>query len=98
VGSSFQVCAAVHLGSLSPEDVVVELYEGPLDQQDVIGAPTLTAMTWDGSRENDLYRFSGAVACDSSGQHGYTVRVVPHHAEHADRFLEGLLRWAETPA
>lgn len=98
VGSTFKVCAAVQLGTLFPEDVVVELYEGPLDQQDIIGAPTLTAMAWDGSRDNGLYRFSGTVACDSSGQHGYTVRVVPHHADHADRFLEGLLRWADVPA
>jgi len=98
VGSTFQVRASVHLGALSPNDVVVELYEGPLDQQDIIGAPTLTDMDWDGSQENDLYRFSGTVVCDSSGQHGYTVRVVPHHPDNADRFVEGLVRWAETPA
>ena len=97
VGSTFQVRASVHLGALLPNDVVVELYEGPLDQQDIIGAPTLTDMDWDGSQENDLHRFSGAVVCDSSGQHGYTVRVVPHHPDHADRFVEGLVRWAETP-
>ncbi|MGI8914012.1 MAG: alpha-glucan family phosphorylase [Chloroflexota bacterium] len=96
VGSTFQVRAAVQLGNLSPSDVVVELYEGPLDQQDVIGAPTLTAMDWDGSRDSDLYHFTGTVVCESSGQHGYTVRVVPHHADRADRFVEGLLRWADT--
>lgn len=98
VGTTFQVHAWVRLGALLPADVAVELYEGPLDQQDNIVAPTAKPMEWDGARDNDRYRFSGAVDCESSGQHGYTVRVVPHHPDHPDRFVEGLLRWAETPA
>jgi glycogen phosphorylase len=98
VGSTFQVRTSVQLGALSPEDVAVELYEGPLDQQDVIGAPNVIRMTWDGSQDDGVFRFSGAVVCDSSGQHGYTVRVVPHHADLADRFVEGHVRWAQTPA
>jgi glycogen phosphorylase len=98
VGSTFQVQASVRLGTLSPRDVAVELYRGPLDQQDIIGAPTITTMTWDGIQDDGVYRYTGPVVCDSSGQHGYTVRVVPHHADLADRFLEGHIRWAESPA
>jgi starch phosphorylase len=98
VGSSLSVQASVRLGSLLPEDVTVDLYEGPLDQQDNIVAPTLTAMAWDGTHDDGRYRFVGTVECHASGQHGYTVRVVPHHPDHPDRFVEGLLRWAESPA
>lgn len=98
VGSSFAVQASVRLGSLLPDDVTVDLYEGPLDQHDNIVAPTLTAMVWDGADDDGRYRFVGTLECRSSGQHGYTVRVVPHHPDHPDRFVEGLLRWAEIPA
>ena len=97
VGSQLHVNAWVNLGTLKPDDVAVELYYGTLDQQDSIAVPSTLPMVWDGSREVDRYHFAGTLNCQVSGLQGYTVRVVPHHADHPDRFLEGLIHWADVP-
>jgi len=98
VGSQLHVQAWVRLGSLVPNDVAVELYQGTLDQQDSIAAPASLPMQWDGTRDGERYRFAGAIDCQTSGLQGYTVRVIPHHADQPDRFLEGRIQWADAPA
>lgn len=35
------------------------------------------------------------VMCARSGQHGFTVRVTPHHPDLVSRFLPGLITWAD---
>jgi starch phosphorylase len=37
--------------------------------------------------------FEGRVPCRSSGQYGYTVRVLPKHANLANPFEPGLVAW-----
>jgi len=37
--------------------------------------------------------FSGAIPCRTSGQHGYTVRVIPKHAALANPFMAGMVCW-----
>ena len=39
-----------------------------------------------------------AVPCRRSGLHGYTVRVLPFHADEARDFLPRLIAWAEGSA
>jgi len=34
------------------------------------------------------------VACESTGQHGYSVRVLPCHEGLVHPFIPGLVRWA----
>jgi len=42
-----------------------------------------------------VYIFAAhSAACRESGQHGYTVRVLPYHVEEPQMFLPGLIRWA----
>jgi hypothetical protein len=51
--------------------------------------------------EDGLYAFeTQEVACRSSGNHGYTVRVLPYHPDEARSLLPSLIRWADekTPA
>jgi starch phosphorylase len=38
---------------------------------------------------------AAAVPCCRSGLHGYTVRVLPYHADEAKAFLPGLITWAD---
>jgi starch phosphorylase len=38
---------------------------------------------------------AAAVQCGRSGLHGYTVRVLPFHADEAKAFLPGIITWAE---
>ncbi len=96
VGTTIKVQAQVHLGALRPDDVAVELYAGQVDAEGEIIDAQITPMQplgTDGGAGS--FRFaSEAVACCKSGLHGFTVRVLPHHPDLANRFLPGLIVWA----
>ena len=43
--------------------------------------------------EGGVWVFQGTIPCRASGQHGYTVRVLPRHADLASPFEPGLICW-----
>jgi starch phosphorylase len=93
VGDQLQVQAQVHLGELKPTDVAVELFYGPLDAEGQIVQgqvlPTLIAQ----SKGLGKYIFTGAITCQTSGRHGYALRIVPHHDDLGNPFEMGLILW-----
>ena len=93
VGASFQVTVEVKLGGLAPKDVAVELYYGPLDSQGNITAPEVAPMALQHTLGAGRYTFATGVACYSSGQHGYTVRIRPSHKDLSNDHEMGLLCW-----
>lgn len=95
VGSLLTINAHVRLGGLSPNDVAVELYHGPLDHLNNITVAETQPMTLVEGTNGDTFEYAASVTCNSSGLQGYTVRVVPTHPEQADRFVDGFVRWAE---
>lgn len=98
VGMELPVRARIHLGSLTPGDVTVQLYDGPVNAQGEIAqgqAVTMSVLDGDtGSPGNGVYIYAGAVPCRSSGLHGYSVRIVPRHDGLASAFEPGLVTWA----
>ncbi len=42
-----------------------------------------------------VYEFAANVAYKTTGQHGLSVRVLPHHPDLPTPFLRGIVRWAE---
>jgi len=97
VGEQAQVEAKVNLGELSPTDVNVELYWGPLAANGQIAKGETVSMTCVEGQEqaagSRVYR-ADAVVSHASGLHGYTVRVVPHHPDLVTPWLPGLITWA----
>jgi starch phosphorylase len=93
VGKELSVRAKVHLGSLKPEDVEVQLYHGPVDSLGEISSPNTTPMALDGEKDSGSYVYHGVIPCSSSGQHGYAVRVLPRHPRLANPFATGLVCW-----
>jgi starch phosphorylase len=91
VGDQLQVQAEVHLGELKPTDVAVQLFHGPLNAEGVIyngkALPTLIAQ----SKGTGRYIFAGAIACRTSGRHGYALRIVPAHEDLDNPFEMGLI-------
>ncbi|MDQ1288423.1 MAG: glycogen phosphorylase, partial [Actinomycetota bacterium] len=81
VGDQVSVRAFVSLGSLSPEDVEVQLVHGratPADTLvDIASEPLRHAEAYEGGR----HRYEGLLTLRRNGPFGYTVRVVPA-AEH----------------
>ncbi|MFH0983005.1 MAG: alpha-glucan family phosphorylase [Planctomycetota bacterium] len=93
-GSELLVTAHVCLGDIAREDVSVELYYGPVAADGSIRAGRAAPMECVRSDGKGGYDYRGAVRCESTGQHAYTVRVVPHHRDIHHPFEMGLVTWA----
>ncbi|MFO0881464.1 MAG: alpha-glucan family phosphorylase [Gemmataceae bacterium] len=94
VGHELQVRAHVQLGGLSPAEVQVQLFHGLVDNMGEIPHPGTLEMSSNGSQpEHGVWLFQGTIPCRVSGQHGFTVRVLPRHQALANPFEPGLLCW-----
>jgi starch phosphorylase len=95
VGSSLNVSARVRLGRLTPEDVRVEIYQGRVNEHmEIANAQAIPMRFVEAAGAAGEYRFAGEIPCRTSGQHGFSLRVVPHHADLANPFEMGLVAWA----
>lgn len=95
VGAQVQVKASVQLGSLSPQDVAVELYLGRLNPTgDIVNAHSTPMKTMKSDSRGNLL-FEAATPCSHSGMHRFTVRVRPSQPDLAVPFLPGLIAWAD---
>jgi starch phosphorylase len=90
LGTDRTVRAQVELGGLTADDVTVQLVHGRVGQSDELVEPTVTAMTPD--KKSGGYK--GTFTCETAGRYGFTVRVVPHHAEVGNPIEAGLVTWA----
>jgi len=94
MGESIRFKALVRPGPLTPEDLRVELYSGPLNADGEIVEPVITEMK-PGAREKEGYLYEvEAIPCCGSGRHGYTARVLPRHPNLRHPFVPGLITWA----
>jgi starch phosphorylase len=93
VGADFRVKVRVYLGTFSPDDVEVQLCHGVLDAMSEIADPRATTLMPNGERNGTTMLFSGSVPCRSSGQFGFSVRVLPKHANLQNSFEPGLVTW-----
>jgi starch phosphorylase len=95
LGSTRKVDASVVLGSLSADDVTVELLHGPVGANDEVTNAALVALTLVGLDDAPgHYRYTGQFVCEKAGRYGFTVRVVPHHADVANPVEMGCIAWA----
>jgi len=95
VGENILFRARVYTGNLTYEDLKVELYAGRLNADGEIVEPVIVEMT-PSKQEKDGCLYETTVnPCCGSGRHGYTVRVLPHHPDLRDKFVPGLIAWAD---
>ncbi len=94
VGSELKVAALVKLGPLSPDDISVELYHGPLDARGGITDGSIVKMDCRGSAGADgEHWFSGLTPCRASGRRGVAVRILPRHPDLVNPYEMGLILW-----
>jgi glycogen phosphorylase len=98
VGDGFPVRVRVQLGSFTPNDVEVQLCYGVLDALGEIAEPQAMELKPDGRHAWNghgagLIEYHGKVPCRSSGQFGFSVRVLPKHADLPHPFEPGLVTW-----
>jgi starch phosphorylase len=94
VGGSRTVEAVVALGSLSVDDVDVQLVHGPVGQGDELTERSIVSMTPDGTADDDHARYVGSLKTESAGRYGFTVRIVPRHPDLVSPVELGLAAWA----
>jgi starch phosphorylase len=95
VGQPIHARVRVHLGSLTPDDVAVELYHGSVNADEEMVNAVATVMQPAGPMENGSWVFEAKpVTCSDSGLHGFTVRVLPYHPDLPSALMPGLISWA----
>jgi starch phosphorylase len=93
LGTDRSVEAEVTLGSMSADDVEVQLVHGTVGQHDELEHPTITTMTPVGNVSGSV-RYRGTFSCSSAGRYGFTVRVVPSHPDLISSIELGRVAWA----
>jgi starch phosphorylase len=95
LGMTRNVQAVVHLGSLSPDDVAVELLHGPVGQGDELDEPEVACLELvDGAGDDGHVRYRGQFTARRTGRYGFTVRVVPSHPDLVSSVELGRMVWA----
>jgi starch phosphorylase len=92
VGAAVGVSVRANLGSLSADDVSVEIFHGPLDATGEIGEGRVVRARHEGRDGNgDIFR--AEIPCTVTGRYGYTARVLPRHPDLVNPFTPLLLTW-----
>jgi starch phosphorylase len=92
-----QVKAWIQLDDLTPEDVSVQIYHGPIDTiGDITYGEVMPMVATEEKRGTDTL-FTGTIHYLKSGRHGFTVRLLPNHPDLNSPFDMGLILWASDP-
>ena len=95
VNDSFGIEVEVDLaGKLSPPDIVVQVYFGPLDDKGEIVSGETLSLTNGTRLENGRFVYHGQLACKASGRHGFSVRVLPAHPDLVTHFDLWSITWS----
>jgi glycogen phosphorylase len=95
VGENLLISADIDLGNLSPADVEVQLYFGPVEKLNEPQNFGTVNMLPGKEVKGSIYKYSGSISCMRSGQSGYTIRILPKHDLLINPFELGVVYWAE---
>ncbi len=95
VNQTIRVKAQINLAGLNPQDVRVELYQGPLDDKGHIANGTAVVMEHQGQNPDGRCIYTADVVYNSSGLHGLSLRVLPHHEYLSSPYEPRLILWAK---
>jgi starch phosphorylase len=93
VRSPVRVEARVSVGELKAEEIQVELYHGQVTSLGELINSQTVSMRHERDLGNGTHLFVGQFAPAQSGQHGYSVRVLPNDDRLVTPFLPGLITW-----
>jgi starch phosphorylase len=93
VGGELAVKCRVQLGSLTPDDVSVQLVHGTLDALGDISRTHVAPMSATGQPRGGTWEYQGTIACRASGQYGFAARVLPTNRDLPNPFEPGLVCW-----
>jgi starch phosphorylase len=94
VGQKIRVTASVVLGEIPPEYVRIQIVSGSINESGLIVNGSSSDMKHEGMTENE-HQYGGQLECVESGAYGFSVRVIPYHADVRVPFEHPWLVWAE---
>ncbi len=97
IGELIRFSAEVYLDAIGPDQVAVQLYEGVVDSNGEITRGRTHDMSLAGEsnrREKGWYHYEVEFIPETTGQHGYTVRIIPQHPDLRQPLRLGLITWA----
>ncbi|WP_321471665.1 alpha-glucan family phosphorylase [uncultured Paludibaculum sp.] len=94
VGSEVKVSVRVQLASLTPDDVRVQIYHGPVNADGGIPAGEAVDMDHQGLIGGE-HLYTGRFICNDSGSSGFSVRVTPYHEDAIVPYEMPWVQWAE---
>ncbi|MDR2403551.1 MAG: alpha-glucan family phosphorylase [Spirochaetaceae bacterium] len=93
-GDSLTVTAYIELGTLSPNELKVELYHGAISSQSRnIGNARRAEMKYVG-QDGNINLFQVRIECADTGWQGHTVRILPKHSALVHPYRTGFIKWA----
>ncbi len=94
VNQPVRVKTRVHLGALSPNDVQVILYQGPVSETGEIikGMPVVLDFQGQDAQNSSIY--TANIAYGNSGLQGLALQVLPHHENLSSPYEMDLVLWA----
>jgi len=87
------VTVEVRLGSLQPQDVIVQAYQGPVNDEGQIQKGQAISLRYVETLE-DRAIFSGQICYEASGLQGLAIRLLPFHPDMHDPYELRLMLWA----
>lgn len=94
LGGGMDLHVFASLGSLSPEDVDVQVVHGRVKGEDELVDTTTTPLTLAETYEGGRHRFDGHIQLSRAGSFGYTVRILPRNPHLASPAELGLVAFA----
>ena len=94
VGDHFSATTVVSLGSLSPDEVDVEIYHGPVSSENEIKETNVGLMEVVEDRGQGVYVYHTQLECKHTGRFGFTARVTPAGLEWKQT-IPGFITWAD---
>ncbi|RUA18278.1 MAG: alpha-glucan phosphorylase [Clostridia bacterium] len=94
IGDCIDLSAQVVLGSLSPDDVSVEIVWGWRDGDEDLRNIHIQPMTLSRALPNGQFSYTGKLCFDENGKFGYAIRVLPLHSFLNNRYEMAAIKWA----
>lgn len=95
VNQTIAVKSRINLAALTPEDVLVELYKGAVDEKGQIVNGETVAMDYQGTDSNSHSIYTANITYTASGFQGLSLRVRPNHPHLSSPNEPGLVLWAK---
>ncbi len=93
VGNSLPIRATVNLGKLRHSDVRVQVFLGSLRGDRELAEGAGMDLKYYHDVEGGQALFVGDIPCNTSGNHGFSIRVLPYHEDLNSPLDLGLVRW-----